>query len=203
MRELDEHSITDEVLRRFEGCENPRLKQLLEWSGAPSPRFRAREGGDRGRMGLRDRLPHPHRQDQRPEPAGIHPALGHARRVDAGRRDQQPSRAGRDAIDGARPVLRRGRAVGRAGRRHRSGRQGRRRPSVRRRRRHRSREQTDRGRDRRRLALRRRGVLRRAARRSANWRAARASSPTGRGACASAPRRRPPIRSPTTARSAK
>src|SRR5271154_4649589 len=30
MRELDEHSITDEVLRRFEGCENPRLKNLLE-----------------------------------------------------------------------------------------------------------------------------------------------------------------------------
>src|SRR5271156_1223846 len=30
MRELDEHSITDEVLRRFEGCENPRLKQLLD-----------------------------------------------------------------------------------------------------------------------------------------------------------------------------
>ncbi len=29
MRELDEHSITDEVLRRFDGCENPRLKQLL------------------------------------------------------------------------------------------------------------------------------------------------------------------------------
>jgi hypothetical protein len=29
LRELDEHSITDEVLRRFEGCENPRLKQLL------------------------------------------------------------------------------------------------------------------------------------------------------------------------------
>lgn len=30
MRELDENSITDEVLRRFEGCENPRLKQLLD-----------------------------------------------------------------------------------------------------------------------------------------------------------------------------
>src|SRR5580658_11143617 len=29
MRELDEHSITNEVLRRFEGCENPRWKQLL------------------------------------------------------------------------------------------------------------------------------------------------------------------------------
>ena len=29
MRELDEHSITDEVLRRFEACDNPRLKQLL------------------------------------------------------------------------------------------------------------------------------------------------------------------------------
>ena len=29
MRELDEHSITDEVLRRFEGCDSPRLKQLL------------------------------------------------------------------------------------------------------------------------------------------------------------------------------
>ena len=30
MRELDEHSITDEVLRRFESCENPRLKNLLD-----------------------------------------------------------------------------------------------------------------------------------------------------------------------------
>ena len=29
MRELDERSITDEVLRRFEGCGNPRLK--AEW----------------------------------------------------------------------------------------------------------------------------------------------------------------------------
>jgi hydroxyquinol 1,2-dioxygenase len=29
MRELDEHSITDEVLRRFAGCPNPRLKKLL------------------------------------------------------------------------------------------------------------------------------------------------------------------------------
>ncbi len=29
MRELDDQSITQEVLRRFEGCPNPRLKQLL------------------------------------------------------------------------------------------------------------------------------------------------------------------------------
>ena len=28
MRELDGHSIADEVLRRFEGCENRRLKPL-------------------------------------------------------------------------------------------------------------------------------------------------------------------------------
>jgi len=30
MRELDQHSITDEVIRRFECCENPRLKHILE-----------------------------------------------------------------------------------------------------------------------------------------------------------------------------
>ena len=30
MRELDQHSITDEVLRRFERCENPRLKHILD-----------------------------------------------------------------------------------------------------------------------------------------------------------------------------
>ncbi|MBV8474395.1 MAG: hydroxyquinol 1,2-dioxygenase, partial [Hyphomicrobiales bacterium] len=29
MRELDDQTITAEVLRRFAGCENPRLKQLL------------------------------------------------------------------------------------------------------------------------------------------------------------------------------
>src|SRR5271163_2138969 len=29
MRELDQHSITEEVLRRFERCENPRLKHIL------------------------------------------------------------------------------------------------------------------------------------------------------------------------------
>jgi hydroxyquinol 1,2-dioxygenase len=30
MRELDQHSITEEVLRRFERCENPRLKHILD-----------------------------------------------------------------------------------------------------------------------------------------------------------------------------
>jgi ABC-type glutathione transport system ATPase component len=30
MRELDEHSITEEVLRRFERCENPRMKHILD-----------------------------------------------------------------------------------------------------------------------------------------------------------------------------
>ena len=114
MRELDEHSITDEVFGRFQGCENPSLKKLLnglmrhihdfvrekamteaEWAYAVE--FLTRTG----KIATQSRQ----------EFILLSDTLGVSTLVDA----INTAAAGRDPIDRARPLLRRGRPVAEQG----------------------------------------------------------------------------------------
>ncbi|MFG1708144.1 hypothetical protein ACFLIM_33535 [Nonomuraea sp. M3C6] len=70
-------------------------------------------------MAPRHRLPHPHRTDQQPDQAGVHPALGHPRRLQRGGPAHQLAHPRHHPFSRARPVLRRGTAAARARRRHR------------------------------------------------------------------------------------
>ena len=107
-RDFDEHSITDAVVDRFADTPDPRLKQIVtslvrhahdfvrdvelteaEWLAAVQ--FLTRTG-----------------QICSDDTAGVHPALGHTRHLDAGRCRQPPAAAGRHGDDGARSVLRAG-----------------------------------------------------------------------------------------------
>ena len=89
----------------------------------PPPRGRPRGRADRGGVARGDSVPHAHRTDVRRQAPGVHPALGHARRVDAGRRHQPSQAARRDRVDRARTVSCRGRTTARDGRRPVEGRQ--------------------------------------------------------------------------------
>ena len=84
------------VLRSFEGCENPRLLELVQALTRHLHAF-AREVrlSDAG-VERRDRIPDRGRPHHRRPPPGVHPALGRARPVDADHRDQQRGRRRRD-----------------------------------------------------------------------------------------------------------
>ena len=97
-----------------------------------------------------DPVPHPHRPDVQRVAAGVHPPVGRHRRLDAGRRDQQPEAVRRLGEHGARTVPRRRRARAADGRQYLPRPQGRGHDHPRPHPRHRG--QADRGRDARRVA---------------------------------------------------
>ena len=95
MRNINEHNITDAVIARLEGCDDPRLKEILTSLVTPPARLRARGEADRGRVDAGHRVPHRDRPDVRRQAAGVHPAVGHARRLDAdGGAEPRKQRAG-------------------------------------------------------------------------------------------------------------
>ena len=100
---------------------NPRLREVLDLAGPAPARVRPRRRADDPRVGEGDRLPDQDRAEVRRRAAGVHPAVGRPRAVDAGRDDLQPEVRRRDRVDRARPVPR-GRVAGpRARRQHRPG----------------------------------------------------------------------------------
>ena len=101
------HRGGDRAARRVR---RPALQDGHDRADPPPARLRARGRADRGRVAEGDPVSHRGRPGlQRPAP-GVHPALGHARRLDPGRCDQPPPAERRGRIDRARPVLLGGRA---------------------------------------------------------------------------------------------
>ena len=91
MRNFDEFTITDAVLQRIAGAREPRIRQISEALVRHLHAFvREIEPTQSEEWEAGDRLPDAHRPDVRRQAAGIHPAVGYARRLDAGRRDQSP-----------------------------------------------------------------------------------------------------------------
>ena len=78
--------------RRGQLRRHPRSAAARGPAGARAPPARLRQRGpaDRGGVVRRHRLPHPHRPHHRRQAPGVHPALRHARALDAGRRHQPP-----------------------------------------------------------------------------------------------------------------
>ena len=98
------HASVEAVLERMANCPDPRLKEIMDVARRPPARVRARRGADVRRVARGHPVPHANRPDLRREAPGVHPALGHARRVDARRRHQSPQAVRRNGVDGARPV---------------------------------------------------------------------------------------------------
>ena len=118
-QEQREADLTARVVASFDGTRRPAAKAADAGAGPAPARVRPRGPADRARVAAGDRLPHRHRPHHRRAAAGVHPALGRARRVDADHHDQQRGVRERHRGDGRRPVLHRGLARDRAGRRHR------------------------------------------------------------------------------------
>ena len=88
--------ITAQVLARFDSTPDPRLRRDHARPGRPPARLRHRGRADRGGVGGGDRDAHRDRPHHRREAPGVHPLVGHARGLDAGRRARPPgARAGR------------------------------------------------------------------------------------------------------------
>ena len=158
---FDEETSAEVVIARNAAAKDARL---AAGDGGRHPQAARGGEGDRadpGGMDGGDPVPDPHRAGLHRLAPGVHPAFGHARRLDAGRRDRQPQALGRQRKHRARAVPRRRRARAGHGSEHLPRRQGRAdarpRPHPGRRR------KPDRGRQDRRVAGQRRGLLRRPA----------------------------------------
>ena len=102
---FDDTELTAEVIRSFDQTPDPRLKSILTQLVVSLHDFVRKTDLSFAEMGNRDRLPDPDRSGLHAHPAGIHPAVGRARRLHAGRCGQPSGTARRDANYCARTVL--------------------------------------------------------------------------------------------------
>ena len=94
------NEFTKSVLKRYEDIPNPRLREVMQAAVKHLHAFVSEVRADRRRVVQGDPVPDRHRPQVRRQAPGVHPAVGHARRLHAGRRHQQPPRRRRDALDG-------------------------------------------------------------------------------------------------------
>ena len=105
MPQFNETELTEAVISSFDKTPDPRAKFLLQELVKSLHDYVRKTDLTFEEWELRDRFPDPDRPEMHPDPAGVHPAVRRARRLDAGRCGQ-PSRARRRHRDhGARPVL--------------------------------------------------------------------------------------------------
>ena len=121
MQLVTEDNITELAAARWGTAHDPRLARDHAGAGAPPARLRPRGPAHRARVDGRDPVADAHRADQRREARGVHPRLGRAGPVDAGRPDEPPARQGRNPGDGAGSVPHRGLAGAGVRRRHVAG----------------------------------------------------------------------------------
>ena len=120
--DFTEETAADAVIESFGAGHRPAAARDPRRAGPAPARVRPRRRADHPRVGEGDRLPHQDGAEERRRAAGVHPAVGRPRAVDAGRDDLQPEVRRRDRVDRARPVPRGGVAGPRARRQHRPGR---------------------------------------------------------------------------------
>ena len=100
MREFDEKSITQAVIARLSGCDDPRFKRIMTSLITHLHDFVREVKLDRARMARGHSIPHRRRQDVHGQAPGVHPPVGHAGRVGARHHPQSSRGPGQRRIDG-------------------------------------------------------------------------------------------------------
>ena len=104
MPQYDDQELTAEVIRSFAATPNPRLKLMLTELVKSLHGF-VRNTDLSSRNGSTPSIFSPAPARPHADAAGIHPAVGRARRLDAGRCGQPPRAGRRDRNHRARPIL--------------------------------------------------------------------------------------------------